>query len=159
MTEQAPWERSTVLAPCPLPAIDDAMRAKARDIPGQLLVFEDPAAPTDRPLPKFAIQGGYEVNEAGELTGRYKINPLYGRRNRSPVSTLNTAEAGTANFPDLSTSDLITDRPQHPCTNARRPGERSRRARRSRTWTVALRPSRWPVATRPQCDPARTARR
>lgn len=70
-------DRYTLLAPCPLPEITDELRERARQQPGQWMAFEDPAAPTDRPVPKFAIQGGYEVDADGELTGRYKINPLY----------------------------------------------------------------------------------
>ncbi|RKT84830.1 hypothetical protein SAMN05421805_10120 [Saccharopolyspora antimicrobica] len=73
------WDRATVLGPFPLPAIDDAMRDRARKLAGKArwLIFEDPAAPVDQPVAKSAIQGGYEVDEAGELTGRYKISPLY----------------------------------------------------------------------------------
>lgn len=72
-------ERSTILGPFPLPAVDDELRARAREVSGwaRWLTFDDPAAPTDQPVPPTAIQGGYEVDETGELTGRYKINPTY----------------------------------------------------------------------------------
>ncbi|MEV0086499.1 hypothetical protein [Saccharopolyspora sp. NPDC050642] len=72
-------DRSTILGPFPLPAVDDAMRARARKLAGtaRWLTFEDPAAPVDQPVANTAIQGGYEVTETGELTGKYKINAFY----------------------------------------------------------------------------------
>lgn len=72
-------ERSTILGPFPLPAVDDELRARARELAGwaRWLTFEDPAAQTGQPVPATAVQGGYEVDDRGELTGRYKINPSY----------------------------------------------------------------------------------
>ncbi|MGW1679822.1 hypothetical protein [Saccharopolyspora sp. NPDC002376] len=72
-------DRSSMIGPFPLPAID-SLRERARALAGtgrQWLAIEDPAVPTGGPLPKAAIQGGYEVTADGELTGRYQINPSY----------------------------------------------------------------------------------
>lgn len=89
-------ERGTMLGPFPLPPIDSpAVRERARKLAGtgrRWLAFEDPAAPTDKPLPKGAIQGGYEVTETGELTGRYQINPHYRPSEQVARMPLNTVE-------------------------------------------------------------------
>ena len=71
-------DRNTSLGPFPLPAVDETLRERARQLAGssRWLVLTDPAAPPDQPE-KTAIQGRYEVNDAGELTGEYKINAFY----------------------------------------------------------------------------------
>lgn len=71
--------RGDMIGPFPLPPIEH-LTEQARALAGtgrRWLAIEDPAVPTDGPLPKAAIQGGYEITETGRLTGRYQINPHY----------------------------------------------------------------------------------
>lgn len=69
---------ATVIGPFPLPQIDEELRADARAKPGQWIAFVDPLIDPSVPdPPKFAVQGGYHVDEHGQLSGRYQINPNY----------------------------------------------------------------------------------
>lgn len=71
-------ERNTILGPFPLPAVDEALRERARRLAGaeRWLTVEDPGAPPEQEE-KTKTQGGYEISETGELTGEYMINALY----------------------------------------------------------------------------------
>lgn len=69
--------RTSMIGPFPLPAVDDELRADAQSKPGQWIPFVDPAVKPGASPPKYAIQGGYHVDENGQLSGRYYINPDY----------------------------------------------------------------------------------
>lgn len=78
MTEQQQLTRETMIGPFPLPAVDDQLRADARDRqPGDWIAFVDPAIDPSVPdPPRFAVQGGYKVGP-GEQIEDYYINPGY----------------------------------------------------------------------------------
>lgn len=72
------FTRSTMLGAFPLPQIDDQLRADARAKPGEWIGFVDPVIDPSVPdPPKFAVMGGYHVDENGQLSGRYHVNPNY----------------------------------------------------------------------------------
>lgn len=78
MTASQQLTRATMIGPFPLPEIDDELRADARAKPGEWIAFIDPAINPEVPnTPKFAVQGGYHVDENGQFSGRYHINPAY----------------------------------------------------------------------------------
>lgn len=71
-------DRDSLLGPFPLPEVDEAMRERARRLAGseRWLTIEDPGAPPEQPE-KTRLQGVYEIDDAGELTGNFKINYFY----------------------------------------------------------------------------------
>lgn len=78
MSTPAQLTRATMIGPFPLPDITDDLRAEARGKPGEWIAFVDPAVKPDvTNPPKFAVQGGYHVDETGQLSGQYHINPGY----------------------------------------------------------------------------------
>lgn len=69
--------RETMIGPCPLPPVDDDLRAEARRNPGQWITFLDPAIdPSVSNPPRFAVQGGYHADKDGNLDDS-RINPSY----------------------------------------------------------------------------------
>lgn len=70
--------RATMIGPFPLPEITDELRSEASTKPGEWIAFVDPIVRPDATNPpKYAVQGGYHVDENGQLSGRYHINPGY----------------------------------------------------------------------------------
>lgn len=69
--------RDTMIGPFPLPPVTDELRAEAHGKPGEWIPFADPAVrPGTTDVPKFAFQGGYKVDEQGNIADYY-INPAY----------------------------------------------------------------------------------
>jgi hypothetical protein len=77
MTDQQ-ITRDAVIGPFPLPPVTDELRAEARaKEPGAWIAFVDPATePASGQPPRFAVQGGYQVGEGGQLAD-YWVNPEY----------------------------------------------------------------------------------
>lgn len=67
------------------------MRERARRLADSSpwLMIKDPDAPPDQP-DNTAVQGAYEVDDAGELTGEYKINAFYRPSEQVAGMPLNT---------------------------------------------------------------------
>lgn len=69
--------RDAVIGPFPLPPVTEELRAEARaKQPGAWIAFVDPATEPSGQPPRFAVQGGYQVGEGGQLAD-YWVNPEY----------------------------------------------------------------------------------
>ncbi len=61
----------------PPPEITEELRERARRQPGAWLYVLDPAVDPEGRVPGWAVRGGFQVDDQGELTGEYRANPDY----------------------------------------------------------------------------------
>ncbi|GAB3558393.1 hypothetical protein J2S53_003703 [Actinopolyspora lacussalsi] len=70
--------RSTMIGPFPLPEINEELREQARSKSNDWVAIVDPMVRPDvTEPPAYAVQGGYYVDNQGQFTGQYQVNPGY----------------------------------------------------------------------------------
>lgn len=100
----------------PTPEITEELREQARRQPGGWVYILDPAVDPDGRVPGWAVRGGFQVDDHGELTGEYRANPNYRPSPRAlglpePTNALEDAlqRAATNTGSDKTLLDAIVD--------------------------------------------------